>query len=161
MDQLSESHTKVSRRFCMADELNGQALPIFGTSRVFGLWLWKLVHLLNLVCSFQWWVLFMCLIKLWQRSCTVTKFYKKLTTGKWLALVELWKPDKQNNGLGGGNSFGSHKVHTLRGDNSFEAIFLISTYGFWQNKSKKRGFSTSILQYSHYVSVYCTLLEFT
>ena len=27
-------------------------------SRYFGLWLWKLVHLLNLVCSSQWCVLF-------------------------------------------------------------------------------------------------------
>ena len=54
-------------RFCMADELNRQALPIHhtnpyknynfqneGTSRYFGLWLRKLVHLLNLVCSIQW-----------------------------------------------------------------------------------------------------------
>ena len=45
-----------------------------GTSRYFGLWLWKLVHLLNLVCSFQWCVLFVCLINFiraavpWQRS---------------------------------------------------------------------------------------------
>ena len=35
-----------------------------GTSRYFGLQLWELVHLLNLVCSFQGCVLFMCLIKL-------------------------------------------------------------------------------------------------
>ena len=53
-------------RFCKADELNGQALLIHhtnpcknynfqndGTSRYFGLWLWRWVYLLNLVCSFQ------------------------------------------------------------------------------------------------------------
>ena len=33
-------------------------------ARYFGLWLWKLVHSLNLVCSFQWCVLFMYFIKL-------------------------------------------------------------------------------------------------
>ena len=70
----SSSYTKVSRsainlkiaRFCMADELNGQALPVHhtkpyknynfqndGTSWYFGLWLWKLVYLLDVVCSFQ------------------------------------------------------------------------------------------------------------
>ena len=53
----------------MADELNRQALPIhdtkpyknynFQTSQYFGLSLWKLVHSLNLVCSFQCCVLFM------------------------------------------------------------------------------------------------------
>ena len=74
---FTESHTKVSRsavilemsiliRLCMA---NAQALPvqfvchtkpyknynfqIDGTSRYFGVWLWHLVHLLSLVCSFQ------------------------------------------------------------------------------------------------------------
>ena len=75
MDQLSESYTKLLRsainlkiaiiiRFCMTDELNGQALPAHhtnpyknynfqndGTSRYFGLWLWKLMHLLDFVCS--------------------------------------------------------------------------------------------------------------
>ena len=77
-------YTKVSRsvinlkiviiiRFCMPDELNGHALPVHhtkpsnfqndSTSRYFGLWLSKLVHLLNLF-FFQWGVLFMCLIKL-------------------------------------------------------------------------------------------------
>ena len=69
VDQFSESYTKVLRstiilkititiRFCMADELNGQALPVQhtnpykrynfqndGTSRYFGLWLWKLAKL--------------------------------------------------------------------------------------------------------------------
>ena len=53
-------------RFCMEDELNGQALHVHhtkpyknynfqndGTSRYFSLWLWKLVRLLNLACSFQ------------------------------------------------------------------------------------------------------------
>ena len=33
------------------------------TSQCFGLWLCKSVHLLNLVCSFQWCVLFMRLVK--------------------------------------------------------------------------------------------------
>ena len=103
VDQFSESQTSVSRsaiilkiviiiRCCMADELNRQALPVHhtkpyknynfrndGTSRYFGLWLWKLVHLLNLVSSFQWCILFMCLIKLsraalpWQRSINTNK----------------------------------------------------------------------------------------
>ena len=92
MDQLSESYTKVWRsainlkiaiiRFCMADELNGQALPVHhtkpykkynfqidGTSRCFGLRLWKLVHLLSLVCSFYWCVLsnFSRAVIPWQR----------------------------------------------------------------------------------------------
>ena len=91
---MSESYTKVSRstvileisifiRFCMA---NGQALPvqfichtepyknynfqIDGASRYFGVWLWQLVHLLILVCSFQWYVLFSCLTKHY-RSCPI------------------------------------------------------------------------------------------
>ena len=88
---MSESQTKVSRRnlkiaiitrFCMADELNGQALPVHhtkpykkynfqidGTSRCFGLRLWKLVHLLSLVCSFYWCVLsnFSRAVIPWQR----------------------------------------------------------------------------------------------
>ena len=45
MDQLSDSYTKVSRsainlkiaiiiRFCMADELNGQTLPVHHTNQV-------------------------------------------------------------------------------------------------------------------------------
>ena len=70
-------------RLCM---VNRQALPvqfvchtkpyknsnfqIYGASRYFGLWLWQLVHLLILVCSFQWCVLFLCLAKLY-RSCPI------------------------------------------------------------------------------------------
>ena len=91
---MSESYTKVSRsainlkivvfiRFCMANELNGQGLPVHHTqpyknwnfqkdcaSRYFGVWLWQLVHLLILVCSFQCCVLFLCLAKLY-RSCPI------------------------------------------------------------------------------------------
>ena len=42
-------------------------ITIFETmvqSQYFGLWLWKLLHLLNLVCFFQWCVLFMSVIEL-------------------------------------------------------------------------------------------------
>ena len=57
----------------MANELNGQGLPVRntepykncnfendGASRYFGVCLWHLVHLLTLACSFQWYVLFLC-----------------------------------------------------------------------------------------------------
>ena len=94
MHQFSESQTKVPWsaiilkivifiRICM---VNGQGLPvqlichtkpynnrnfqIDGASRYFGVWLWQLVHLLILVCSFQWCVLFLCLAKLY-RSCPI------------------------------------------------------------------------------------------
>ena len=63
-------------RFCMADKLNGQRLPVHrtepyinghfqndGASRYFGGWLWQLVHFLILFCSFHWRVLCLCLIK--------------------------------------------------------------------------------------------------
>ena len=87
MHQLSELYTKVSRnainlkivvfiRFCMVDKLNGQGLAVShtepyknwnfqndGVSRYFGGWLWQLVHLLILFCSFHWCVLCLCLIK--------------------------------------------------------------------------------------------------
>ena len=84
-----ESKTKVSRstvilkiaifrRFCMTDELNGQALAVHhtkpytlsyhfqsdGTSRYFGLWLWKLVQLLNLV---------------WHKLLSSGVFYRRLS----------------------------------------------------------------------------------
>ena len=65
---------------------NGQALPvqfichtepyknynfqIDGASRYLDVWLWQLVHLLILVCSFQWCVLFSCLTKHY-RSCPI------------------------------------------------------------------------------------------
>ena len=49
-------------------------------SRYFGVWLWQLVHLLILVCSFQWCVLFLCLAKLYSRPVlsviTVNSFFK-------------------------------------------------------------------------------------
>ena len=62
-------------RFYMADEQNRQALPtiqnlikmtIFKIMVLCGILVCdcKLVHLLNLVSSFQWCVLFMCLVKL-------------------------------------------------------------------------------------------------
>ena len=92
-------------RFCMADEpmadeLNGHALPVHqtnpyknyncqnhdGTLRYIGLWLWKLVHfILNFVCSFQWCVLFMCLIKLWQSSCVDLRWVAK----QWNTCLDL------------------------------------------------------------------------
>ena len=92
MHQLSESQTKVTWsaiflkivifiRFCT---VNGQGMPVQlichtkpynnrtvdDASRYFGVWLWQLVHLLILVCSFQWCVLFLCLAKL-HRSCPI------------------------------------------------------------------------------------------
>ena len=47
---LSVYHTKPYKNYNFEND---------GTSRYFGLRLCKLVHLLNLVCSFQWCVLFM------------------------------------------------------------------------------------------------------
>ena len=94
MYQFSESQTKapwsaiilkivIFIRICM---VNGQGLPvqlichtkpynnrnfqIDGASQYFGVWVWQLVHLLILVCSFQWCVLFLCLAKLY-RSCPI------------------------------------------------------------------------------------------
>ena len=85
MHQFSESTTKEQWstiilkiiKICM---VNGQGLPvqlichtkpynnrnfqIDGASRYFGVWVWQLVHLLILVCSFQWCVLFLCLARL-------------------------------------------------------------------------------------------------
>ena len=87
MHQFSESQTKVPWsaiilkivifiRICM---VNGQGMPvqlvchtkpynncnfqIDGALQYFGVWLWQLVHLLLLVYSFQWCVLFLCLAK--------------------------------------------------------------------------------------------------
>ena len=95
MHQFSESQTKVPWsainilkivlfiRICM---VNGQGMlvqltchtkpyknrnfPIDDASRYFGVWVWQLVRLLILVCSFQWCVLFFCLVKLY-RSCPI------------------------------------------------------------------------------------------
>ena len=75
-----ESSTKVSRsavifeisilpvQFVCHTNLNLIKI-IDGASRYFGVWLWQLVHLLILVCSFQWPVLF-CLAKLYG-SCPI------------------------------------------------------------------------------------------
>ena len=70
-------------RICM---VNGQRMPVQlichtkpynnrnfqsdGASQYFGIWVWKMVHLLILVWSFQWRVLFLCLAKLY-RSCPI------------------------------------------------------------------------------------------
>ena len=43
---------------------NNRNFQIDGASRCFGIWVWQLVHLLILVCSFQRCVLFLCLAKL-------------------------------------------------------------------------------------------------
>ena len=49
---------------CHTKPGNNRNFQIDGASRYFGVWLWQLVHLLILVCSFQWCVLFLCLAKL-------------------------------------------------------------------------------------------------
>ena len=94
MHQFSESQTKalwsaiilrivIFIRICMVNRqdmptqlichtkpYNNRNFHIDGTSRYFGVWLWQLVHLLILVCSFQWSVLFLYLAKLY-RSCPI------------------------------------------------------------------------------------------
>ena len=50
--------------------MNNRNFQIDGASRYFGVWVWQLVHLLILVFSFQWCVLFLCLAKLY-RSCPI------------------------------------------------------------------------------------------
>ena len=91
MNQLSDSYTKVSRsainlkiaiiiRFCMADELNGHALPVHhtnpyknynfqndGTLCYFGLWL-KYAALTTLGLCFPGCVLFMCFDQTWSKA---------------------------------------------------------------------------------------------
>ena len=54
-------------RFCMADELNRRALPIHHTPDTLKIG----TQLLNMVCLFQWCVLFMCLIKLYTRAAVL------------------------------------------------------------------------------------------
>ena len=74
---------KIFIRFCIVNGQYEQALPIChtehyknydfqidGTLWYFGVWVWQLVHVLILVCSFQWCVLFLCLVKLY-RSCPI------------------------------------------------------------------------------------------
>ena len=46
--------------------LNSTNFQIDGASQYFGVWLWKLVQLLLLVCSFQWCVLILCLAKIYR-----------------------------------------------------------------------------------------------
>ena len=90
-------------KFCMADELNGQALSVHhtnpytnynfqndGNSRYFGLWLWKLVHLL-----WTWFVLSCGVIHVvpWQRSIgTGVNLSRKLVMNwslDWSRIEEL------------------------------------------------------------------------
>ena len=46
-----------------------------GSWHYFGLWLWKVVHLLNFCCSFQCGVLFLCLIKLQAAAVCSREFH--------------------------------------------------------------------------------------
>ena len=55
---------------CHTKPYNNRNFQIDGGSQYFGVWVWQLVHLLILVCSFQWCVLFLCLTKLY-RSCPI------------------------------------------------------------------------------------------
>ena len=62
-----------------------------GTSRYFGLWLWKLVHLLNLVCSFQWcvscvWSNFSRAAVPWQRAITLCHPFS--SCNPWVTLLQ-------------------------------------------------------------------------
>ena len=55
---------------CHTKPYNNRNFQIDGASWYFGVWVWQLVHLLTLVCSFQWCVLFLSLAKLY-RSCPI------------------------------------------------------------------------------------------
>ena len=111
MHQFSELQTKVLWsaivlkivifiRFCV---VNGQGLPvqlichtepyknsnfqIDGASWYFGVWVWRLVHLLTLVYYFQWCVLFLCLAKLCS-SCPIRD--KGLSVVHWFHFYILF-----------------------------------------------------------------------
>ena len=56
---------------CHTKPYNNLNFQIDGASRYFGVWVWQLVHLLILVCSFQWCVLFLSLAKFY-RSCPIS-----------------------------------------------------------------------------------------
>ena len=53
---------------CHIKPHNNRNFQIDGTSRYFGVWVWQLVYLLMLLFSFQWCVLFLCLVRLYS-SC--------------------------------------------------------------------------------------------
>ena len=91
--------------------VNGQALPvqcichtepyknynfqIDVALRYFGVWIWQLVHLLILVYSFQWCVLFLCLVNLY-RSCPIHD--KGLYVSRSDNVLVLWFRYRLNEG---------------------------------------------------------------
>ena len=62
---LNGERTKIAHTalICQTKPYDNNNFQIDGTSWYFGVWLWQLVHLLLLVYSFQWCVLFLCLAK--------------------------------------------------------------------------------------------------
>ena len=83
-------------------------------SRYFGVWLWELVYLLILVCSFQWCVLFLCLAKLY-RSCPVRDKYLLCTSHHADVAIKLLLPKPQ-----------TWELNISRGNNYTSVLLILS-----------------------------------
>ena len=69
---------------------------IDGASRYFGVWVWQLVHLLILVCSFPWCVLFLCLANLSLIVGAVLSVIKAYSFGRCVSSMQPKLRDHPN-----------------------------------------------------------------